>query len=185
MILLLVMDFRSLVHSVRTLMTAVPSAALVTKRLAVQPAAKRSTSRSSAPPHQFWETFMCTCISINLCFALLENRDEGTIQAVQTYSTLFIIALSCVDVTLKSLAYGGRGYLSSLSDNCDFCVTILMVSGQIWRDTDRNMAQDLASVLRVFGARLAFYRVPRLLRNWRFLLPWALRYVYFSGRRQL
>ena len=121
------------------------------------------------PPHQFWETFMCTCISINLCFALLENRDEGTIQAVQSYSTLFIIALSCVDVTLKSLAYGGRGYLSSLSDNCDFCVTLLMVSGQIWRDTDRNMAQDLASVLRVFGARLAFYRVPRLLRNWRFL----------------
>ena len=35
------------------------------------------------PPHQFWESFMCASISVNLCFAFLDSKEDGPIKTIQ------------------------------------------------------------------------------------------------------
>jgi hypothetical protein len=126
------------------------------------------------PPHQYFESFMCFAVSTHLALALCESVDpQPTLTRAQSGAAVTFCALSLLEAALKLLAYDVHGYLSSTADTCDLACALLqfmlLVVHGIASDAELPWSPGTFAFIERAGALVAFYRVPRLLRNWRFL----------------
>ena len=125
------------------------------------------------PPHQYWESFMCGVLAINLVVSLVVI-DLGPFQM---YVMPFVlVAFAGLEMLLKLLAYGVKGCLSSPADAIDLTLATLMLVlvplsyFSDWSLTSRSLGHgDVDVFLGRFCGIILFYRVPRLLMHWRFL----------------
>lgn len=128
------------------------------------------------PPHQYLETGMCILLALNLLLSLVLAEHSST---RQTIVYVALLAVCTLEVILKVLAYGLKGYASYPADACDFAVVVLMLvlvpfslTGRRggWLVVPLSAGGDHLDVfLARFGGLVLFYRVPRLLQHWRFL----------------